>query len=249
MKKPSYWLIDAGNTRLKAAYYQGNALVDEIAVDSLEALEGRLNGWPSPRAGLLSNVGAWDFEGVPARFGGHWLGLTSDTPLPIRVAYKSPETLGNDRRALAVAGATFYPGRPVLVIDLGTCITYDVVDAEGTYLGGAISPGLQMRLRAMHHFTSALPLATLPPAEEVMQTKELIPGASTEASLQQGALEGWRGEIRHFREAYRARYPGMVTVVTGGDVERLAHLPKSSIFARPKFMLSGLKSILDYNIL
>jgi type III pantothenate kinase len=249
MKKPSYWLIDAGNTRLKAAFFQGNDLAGEIAVDSREALEGQLSGWPTPHAGLISNVGGWDFGEWPERFGGHWLSLTPDTPLPIRINYKTPETLGNDRRALAVAGATLYPGRPVLVIDLGTCITYDLVDAEGTYLGGAISPGLQMRLRAMHHFTSALPLVSLPPAAAEKQAKELVPGPSTEASLRQGALEGWRGEIGHFREAYRAQYPGMVTVVTGGDVDRLAHLPKSSIFARPKFLLSGLKSILDYNIL
>lgn len=249
MKKPSYWLIDAGNTRLKAAFFQGSDLADEMVVESREALGAQLSSWPEPTAGLLSNVGGWDFTGWAQRFGGRWINLTPKTPLPIQINYQTPETLGNDRRALAVAGATLYPGRPVLVIDLGTCITYDLVNAEGTYLGGAISPGLEMRLRAMHHFTAALPLVKLPPALVEEHGSELVPGNTTEASLQQGAVEGWRGEVRHFMEAYRQQYPGMIMVVTGGDAARLAHLPKSSIFARPKFLLSGLKSILDYNTL
>lgn len=249
MEKPIYWLIDGGNTRLKIALYEGHSLEKEYTGTALPTILGQLENWPQPTAGICSNVGHWDFPEWGPLYGGEWIHLTPQTPLPIELQYETPHTLGNDRRALAVAGATQYPGRPVLVIDAGSCVTYDLINAAGIYLGGAISPGLNMRLRAMHHFTASLPLVDLPEEDASGALPNLLPGKSTQASLQAGAWEGWRGEVLHFISSFQRQYSGLITVVTGGDMHRLVYLPKSSIFARPKFLLSGLKSILEYNTL
>ncbi|MDZ7847381.1 MAG: type III pantothenate kinase [Owenweeksia sp.] len=160
-------------------------------------------------------------------------------PLPFKLKYKTPETLGLDRIALAAAAAHDYPGKNCLVIDAGTCLTYDFIDRERNYHGGAIAPGLKMRYQALHHFTARLPLVAH--RAEV----ELI-GDSTETSIQAGVAGGIFYEVKATIEAYQMRYPGLITVLTGGDYAAFEGLSKNGIFAAPEFLLHGLNNILEY---
>ncbi len=166
--------------------------------------------------------------------------LSHLTPLPFVIDYKTPETLGRDRIA-AVAAAYFrFPDRNVLVIDMGTCITYDFLSANRRYLGGAISPGIGMRLRAMNAFTSRLPLA------EMGRNAPLI-GTSTLLSLQSGALNGVKAEIDGMIRMYEENYPELLVLVGGGDNNYFDSKFKNSIFAASNLVLEGLQAIMDFN--
>lgn len=163
------------------------------------------------------------------------------TPLPFKLDYKTPATLGADRKA-AVAGAmSMFPGKSVLVIDAGTCITYDYADAEGNYKGGAISPGLHMRLKALHNFTARLPLV------EAGDDVALI-GTSTEECIRSGVLNGISAEAEGIIARYRITDPGVTVVTTGGDAGRLQQPNENNNLNVPNLVLAGLNSILEYNV-
>ncbi|OIQ41857.1 MAG: pantothenate kinase [Bacteroidetes bacterium MedPE-SWsnd-G1] len=166
--------------------------------------------------------------------------LSANSRVPFENAYNTPETLGVDRIALAAAAFDQYPKENVLVIDAGTCITYDFMDTNGSYIGGAISPGLEMRFKAMHGFTDKLPL--LKKSENV----KLI-GDSTETSMQSGVVNGVTAEINGIIQRYKSEYQKLTVVLTGGDTYFLANQLKNSIFANPNFLLEGLNSILIHN--
>lgn len=167
--------------------------------------------------------------------------FTSSTPLPLKISYKTPETLGSDRLAAAVGGKTLFLGKPVLIVDAGSCITYDVVTAEGEYRGGAIAPGLNMRYRAMNQFTRNLPL--LQPIEETPVT-----GDSTSTSMHSGVLNGTVNEVDGMINQIREEQPGIVVIITGGDINYFDKNLKNNIFASPNIVLAGLNQILRYNI-
>lgn len=168
------------------------------------------------------------------------LELNSTTKLPFQVAYQTPETLGRDRLA-AVAGAyALFPKAHCLVIDAGTCITYDLLNAQGIYLGGNISPGWQMRLDAMHHFTAKLPRpAASAPAKWI--------GDSTESALLNGALQGLLWEIEGYIRQSTADFASINVILTGGDADFFAKKLKSKIFVNQNLVLWGLNKILNYN--
>jgi len=170
----------------------------------------------------------------------YFLNLDQQTPVPFINRYETPETLGRDRIA-AVAGvqATF-PGQPALVIDAGTCITFDAVSEEGVYLGGIISPGLEMRFKSLQAFTHGLPLI------ERAENHELE-GGSTEAAIRSGVMNGMMEEISGLVGRYQKKYPGLVVAGTGGDYEILVKALKNTIFADPYLVLQGLNVILNYN--
>lgn len=239
------WIIDAGNSRIKFAVYERGSC---ISLDHFEGPEALLASWPEyprPEGVICSNVGAWDFRELRAQAPALWLDLEPETPLPITVDYATEHTWGNDRRALAVAAASHFPGRAALVVDVGSCITGDFVDSGGTYRGGWIAPGIQMRLRSMHDYTQSLPLLEW----REMGGEELPehPAKSTRACLLTGAVRGAVTEVSATLAAYRRQYPGLVVIITGGDAETFVRRIKSTIFARPKFLLSGLNSILEYH--
>jgi type III pantothenate kinase len=169
-----------------------------------------------------------------------WLVLSHKTELPFHNKYATPHTLGLDRIALVAAVVYSFPAKNTLVIDAGTCVTYDFVDKTKSYLGGSISPGLNMRLTAMATFTARLPNV------EVKQNVKFI-GDSTATSMQSGALYGLVSEIEGFIKRYREQFADLHIVLTGGDAKTLAPLIKSNIFARPNFLLEGLHGILAYN--
>ena len=167
--------------------------------------------------------------------------VQASTPLPIGNAYGTPSTLGVDRIANAVGASMRCPGRPVLVIDAGTCITYDLVDASGTFQGGAISPGLAMRALAMHEHSARLPKVGLEGAASLV-------AANTEEALRSGVLNGVRYEMGGFVRDHAHQYPGLVVMVTGGNGPWVASALKSGIFAVPFLTLEGLYAILLHQL-
>ena len=163
------------------------------------------------------------------------------TPLPIINNYKTPETLGKDRLA-AVVGANFImPNTNVLVIDAGTAITYDFIDANNVYWGGNIAPGITLRLRSLHEFTQKLPLV------EVLNESTLL-GYDTNSALISGALNGVIFEIDGYINHLKIKYTKLSTFLTGGSIFYFDTKLKSAIFAEKNLVLIGLNRILQYNV-
>jgi type III pantothenate kinase len=162
--------------------------------------------------------------------------------LPIHNKYSTPHTLGLDRLAAVMGARAWGNHGPALAIDLGTCITYDVINAADEYLGGAISPGVSMRFEAMHRQTARLPLATL--------TKFPPPfiGEDTVSCLQSGVFFGVREELKGMIKAYAHIYPDLKVFICGGDAEYFESLTKDHIFVIPNLVLYGLERILTYNV-
>ncbi len=170
----------------------------------------------------------------------HFELLNHRTSIPIKNLYSTPHTLGNDRLANAIAGSFLFPEKNVLIIDVGTCIKYDFVNAGKEYLGGNISPGMNMRFKAMNEFTGKLPLVK--PAA----IKTLI-GKSTMEAMQSGVMIGMADEISGFIERYKKNYKSLKVILTGGDARRFAGDLKLSIFAAEDLVNIGLNEIIRFN--
>jgi len=166
--------------------------------------------------------------------------LSSATPLPIRNLYATPKTLGADRLAAACGAWAIYPHQTSLVIDLGSCINYELVDEHGNYLGGIISPGVSMRFQAMHQFTAKLP--TVQPSISA----KLI-GDSTETCMQSGVMNGILAEIHGFISKISDKHPSCNIVICGGDAHFFEDQIKETNFV-PDLVLIGLNSILSFNL-
>lgn len=237
-------VIDIGNTRTKAALFEEQQLVAIVQDLQKEALLDWCRKQQASHA-LIATVGSTD-NALLEEIGDivQPLLLKPGLPLPIGIAYKTPQTLGADRIAAAVAGASLYPARPVLVFDAGSCLTHELVSEAGIYLGGAISPGLQMRLKAMHTFTARLPLASLSAGEVPPPT-----GASTLECLQSGAYWGMLGEIESTIMRYKQIYPQLQVILCGGDAKIFENKLKETIFVVSELVLYGLNEILRYNVL
>jgi type III pantothenate kinase len=167
--------------------------------------------------------------------------LSHTLPLPVKILYATPQTLGVDRIAGSCGALQLFPSRNTLVIDAGTCITYDFTDSSKQYYGGSISPGLKMRFQAVHTFTARLPLVN--PAEN----PELI-GNSTETSIQSGIVNGTLAEIDGIIDRYKHKYPDLQVILCGGDAPFFENKLKASIFASPDLVLIGLNTILIHNV-
>jgi type III pantothenate kinase len=163
------------------------------------------------------------------------------TKIPIKIKYKTPETLGNDRLALAVGGSTLYKSKNILIIDAGSCITYDFVKSNGIYFGGAISPGIEMRFKALNSFTDRLPLIKLENVSKYI-------GRDTKESILSGVVNGVNSEINSAINYYKTKYISLKIVLTGGDAIFLAKKIKSRIFVEPNFLLLSLNQILLNNV-
>lgn len=167
--------------------------------------------------------------------------FNSETPIPIGNDYATPATLGSDRLAAAVAGYTLFPNHPVLVIDAGTCIKYDIV-AEGNYKGGIIAPGILMQAKALHTFTDKLPLITPESGNEIPLT-----GVDTYGSLLSGIINTTIASMQGIINRYKELYPDLKIVLSGGDRNYFDKMLKNSIFAHPNIVAAGLNEILDFN--
>lgn len=167
--------------------------------------------------------------------------MSGTTPLPIQNKYSTPSTLGTDRLA-SVVGAYFHDSNklcPALCIDCGTAITYDFITADGQYLGGNISPGVSMRLRSLHEFTSRLPL--------VDKDGEIPPiGNSTETAIRSGVITGVRHEIIGYIDTYKVKYPDLNVFFTGGDAINFVYPSKKCTFVDDFLVLKGLHIILEH---
>lgn len=162
------------------------------------------------------------------------------TPIPLGNLYQTPLTLGVDRIALSVGAWTEYPGRNLLIIDAGTCITYDFVSERGEYLGGGISPGLQLRLQALHDYTANLPLVALTENPPLIAT-------TTEDAILSGVVHGTLAEIKGIIHDYADEFKDIQVIFSGGHVKFFESRLKDRIFALPNLVLKGLYSIFLYN--
>ena len=168
------------------------------------------------------------------------LWLDDKTPLPVVNLYETPETLGYDRMAAVVGANERFPHNDILVIDAGTCITYEFIDSKGQYHGGNISPGMQMRFKALHQFTGRLPLID-------PDGRRLPMGRDTETAIRAGVLKGMEYEISGYIESMKHKYPELLVFLTGGDDFSFESNVKSIIFADRFLVLKGLNRILNYN--
>ncbi|RYF69442.1 MAG: type III pantothenate kinase, partial [Cytophagaceae bacterium] len=177
--------------------------------------------------------------------GANWLLFSPDLPIPIRNAYETPRTLGADRLAAAVGAASLFPAQNCLILDLGTCITADFVSADGTFQGGLISPGLRMRLQAMHTFTARLPMLDNVPGAEAWPP---LTASNTREAMLSGAMNGMALELAGIIEEYTNRYTDLRVIVCGGDGPLFINRLKPGIFAVPELVLQGLNRIMLTNL-
>lgn len=237
-------VIDIGNTRAKAALFEADRLVSRASWPEIEigGLAAFLTNQKVKSVILSSVRRPVDLEierelEKMTRF----VRFTHATPVPVQVEYQTPKTLGLDRIAAAAGAFARYPDTPSLVVDAGTCMTFEFVLSGGRYLGGNISPGLGIRLRAMAEFTASLPLARLSEVDEWI-------GYSTDSALRNGAVLGAVMEIEGYIQRCEKEWGNVNAILTGGDALFLANNLKKKIFVHENLVLEGLNKILDHNV-
>ena len=238
-------VIDIGNTLTKAAIFDKNEIIEKRVFEdkNFDELIYFIRGKTEIDSAILSAVRTYKSSlksFLKERF--MFIELDENTDLPITDSYKTPKTLGKDRLAAAIGGKLYYSEKDVLVISAGTCITYDFITKENEYLGGGISPGLKMRLKALNIFTSNLPHI------ELNESYDGLIGQTTEESILSGVINGVVSEIEGISKLYKDKYPGFKIILTGGDHKFLDKKLKNRIFAVPDLVLTGLNIILDHNV-
>lgn len=235
-------VIDDGNTRTKLAVFNTGTeeLVPQVfgSADMIReflAVRPFDNVLVSSVRGRADEILSW----ITAT--GKKLQLAPGLALPLKINYRTPATLGVDRIAAAAGAVALFPGTNSLVIDAGTCITYEFINHRGEYLGGAISPGIRMRFEAMHNLTAKLPLV------EAVADAPLI-GSGTDECLQSGVMNGVAEEIKGVVARYRSQFEGLQVILCGGDAGFFENIAKPSIFVAPNLVLYGLKGILTHHV-
>jgi len=237
-------IVDVGNTLVKFAIFKDAELIHKVGFELSEfkkQYKTLKKDFPKVKLAIISSVGRLSKKQIElVEDDLKIIELSSVIKLPFKNCYKTPKTLGVDRIALVSASVHQFPDKHVLIIDAGTCITYDFITDENHYLGGAISPGIRLRYKSLNNLTANLPLL------ETNQPKTLI-GDSTESSIHSGVVFGVIKEIDGLIDQYLEKYPDLTVILTGGDAKFLSNQLKNSIFANPNFLLEGLNFILDYN--
>ena len=237
-------IVDVGNTFIKFAVFQQDRLIEKITVkadDALKSIENIKKKYPLIDKSIVSSVGKLHdaiFKDINTSFDTHI--LNGETALPFKNSYKTPHTLGVDRIALVSASVQQFPDSNVLIIDAGTCITYDFVTSQNDYLGGAISPGIRLRYSVLNTFTANLPLL------ETEMPHDII-GSSTASSIHSGVVFGVLKEIDGVIDEYQEKHEDLTVILTGGDSDFLSKQLKNGIFANSNFLLDGLNFILEFN--
>lgn len=233
--------IDFGNTCLKAAIFQGDRMAQKYIFSESEAITNlqKIIATHSPQKSILSSVikhskSIDDFlhENTKLTI------LNNQTKLPFLNAYGTPETLGNDRLALVAGLCKQFPHQDSLVISIGTCVTYNFLAKNNAFRGGAISPGIELRLKSLHEFTDELPLVQ-------REGHISILGYDTETSIRSGVINGITAEIEGMHSFYESQYGNINAVLTGGDAPFFESRLKKKIFADTNFLFKGLYAILD----
>jgi len=236
-------ILDFGNTLKKIAVFQGGNQVEFHTTDGdvVQILEGLKRRYPNLKSAILSSVIKIDIHLMAyLKMNYKFTFFTYETPVPILNKYQSPETLGRDRLAAAVGAQKEFPERNILVIDAGSSITYEFISSDGEYLGGAISPGVKMRAKALNTFTDQLPLVNT-------DSDNILIGNSTETSLKSGIVNGTIAEINGMIASFLQSYENIQIILTGGDAYYFEKSLKYDIFASENLVLKGLNYILDYN--
>jgi type III pantothenate kinase len=237
--------IDVGNTRIKAAVFEGSTLLETFVFlkEELEkSIQNILNKYKKIThlvVASVSDVGKQAFSNFESAIKIHF--VSHKDAFPFVNGYETPQTLGIDRMVLAAGATLQFPNQNRLVIDAGTCVTYDFIDENDNYLGGAISPGLRLRYEALHNYTAKLPLLTL-------ENPKQFTAKSTSESIHSGVVHGLVCEIDGFINQYKAEYSNFIIILTGGDTEFLAKRLKNTIFANSNFLLESLNQTFQYKI-
>jgi type III pantothenate kinase len=236
--------IDVGNTRIKAAVFEASTLLEVLAFTK-EELQQKVTiillKHPKINDIVVASVGNTshsDFNFLKNKATIHL--ISHESKFPFKNLYATPTTLGIDRMVLATGATQKFPNQNRLIIDAGTCITYDFVDDKNQYHGGAISPGIRLRYEALNQFTSKLPLLTKSYPDNFI-------GNSTSESIHTGVIMGTIMEIDGFIEEYKSQYAKFIIILTGGDAEFLAKRLKNTIFAHSNFLLESLNQTFQYN--
>lgn len=237
-------VVDVGNSLIKFAVFKDKSQVYRKTVlksDFDKALDFLIEEYTLIDKALLCVVGTFS-EKSKSKLEKRYKVITvsSKMRLPYISDYATPDTLGYDRMALVSAALAQYPNKNTLIVDTGTCITYDFVNSEGRYKGGAISPGIDMRYKALNHFTEKLPLL------DPNIPQDLI-GNSTQTSIHSGVINGVTFEIDGIITAYKQENQDLTVILTGGNAHFLRDRLKNSIFANPNFLLEGLNFLLELN--
>lgn len=238
-------VVDVGNTLIKLAIFDNKALVYkkiDVKSDFDKNIEFILNEYPSVNQVALSVVGSFS-EKSKGKLQKYYnvFEINSTIKTPFVNDYTTPLSLGVDRIALVSAASDQFPDKNSLIIDVGTCVTYDFLNAEGHYKGGAIAPGINMRYKSLHIYTENLPLldANIP--------KNIV-GTSTQTSIHSGVIFGVTLEIDGVITHYKQDFQDLTVILTGGNAHFLRDRLKNSIFANSNFLLEGLNYLLEYNL-
>ena len=237
--------IDVGNTNIKVAVFEQVDLIEKFVFqkkDLKNNFENILKKYPNYTNGVLSSVGKLDETEI------FWLKkhmnlfeINHNSIFPFQNLYSTPKTLGVDRMVLAAGAVLLFPNQNTLIIDVGTCVTYDFVNNKNEYLGGAISPGLRLRYESLHNFTAKLPLLE-------KKSPENFIGNSTNEAIHSGVVNGLRNEIEGFISEYSVKNEQFTIILTGGDANFLANRFKSTIFADENFLLKSLQQLYTYSL-
>ncbi len=236
--------IDFGNTRQKAAFFIGDKLLEvSYFSDDLERSLGDLLQKWSPDRSILSSVinHSAAIDQLLVERGRFHLLEAGKSHLPFSTPVGKPETIGADRLALCAAAVLLYPNQNNLIIGLGTAVTYNFLNVRNEFLGGGISPGMNMRMKALNNYTAKLPIV------EPDWNVPLV-GYDTKTNIQSGVVLGLANEIEGFIDRYTQKYRAFNVLLTGGDMVHLAPHLKSVIFADPDLLFKGLYAICDLNV-
>ena len=237
--------IDIGNTLAKLAVIDDGQVVDFQKTEQIDSafVEKILEENPEIEAAIIVSTGEYEtaWEQMLEKRMKRFIRFGAETPIPIENGYATPQTLGLDRLAAAVAANALYPNSNVLIVDFGTAITVDFVSAEGRFVGGNISPGAATRFRALHHFTKRLPLC------ELDEDSVRLLGNSTQTAIESGVVNGIVYEIEGYIRDLQQRYNNLRIIFTGGESDFFAKRLKNTIFATYDLVAYGLNRILEYN--
>lgn len=236
-------IIDIGNTRVKIAVVDGGEVIHALNSDNFDIteVENLKREYSLNRAIISSTRG--DVSAIANTVNevvGHCLLFDSQTPIPIRNSYATPQSLGRDRLAAAVGATVVSLADNQMVIDLGSAITIDVVTSTGGFEGGVISPGVMMRFRALHEHTASLPLCS--PTTTVLDVAR-----STNDAIEQGVMEGIFFEILGHIDKNSKKFGKFDIIFAGGDLKYFENRIKNTIFASRDLVIVGLNRILEYN--
>ena len=234
------FVIDQGNTFTKLAVFeQDKLLFSELFKEINNEIINSFISDKSIKRALISSVREDVDENLLKKY--NLIHLTHLTPLPLQIKYKTPETLGVDRIAASVGAKAIYKDTNLLVIDIGTCVTFDFINSKNEYLGGSIAPGFEMRFKALNYFTGKLPIV------DFKKEQLKLIGDTTESSIISGVYNGMKHEIEGVINNYLTQYEGLKIVVTGGDINLFDLEPKNRIFADEFLVMKGLNETLNYN--